>query len=336
MSTSSSQVIIPPVQPNPGFMPISCKPSTFSLITCKLSTTKSSTSEISTTEPYTSSTGNEPFLFVHKSSTSKLPTCVQFTTTSPTTKPLNNSKYSEFHVLLTDQWLNDYVIDSAQRLLKQQFSVCGLQSSLRGQNLSFDVIGLNKKYVLILHVKKNHWVTVTNINVYLDRGERDRAQIFDSMIPTKIELDVKKQICSFVRPLANVFRFDVMNILPQSNGNDCGFYAIVNAVEILYNNSPVSCAFDTSAMRKHLLQCLNDGKMEPFPKVGKRQMRFGSGVKHSEEEGILCICRMPRDDTSDVYFIMCSVCRVLFHKSCVNSSVNNFCNSWICSKCKVF
>ncbi len=60
-------------------------------------------------------------------------------------------------------------------------------------------------------------------------------------------------------------------------------------------------------------------------------IRFGSGVKHSEEEGILCICRMPRDDTSDVDFIMCSVCRVLFHKSCVNSSVNNFCNSWICS-----
>ena len=74
--------------------------------------------------------------------------------------------HSDFKILFSNEWLNDCIINSVQRLLKQQFPMCGLQITLCGQNLSFDVVPLNEKYIQILHINGNHWVTVSNMSNY--------------------------------------------------------------------------------------------------------------------------------------------------------------------------
>ena len=212
--------------------------------------------------------------------------------------------------------------------------MCGLQVTLCGQNLSFDVVPLNKKYIQILHINGNHWVNVSNMSTYSDRGERDRVLNLDSMISRKIGLDLKKQVCSFARPLTDTFRFDIINIMPQSNGLDCGLYAIGNATEILHGYNPIQCEYDTGVMRKHLIKCLEEGEIEQFPKMRVRRVRFGCAVKHSEEEAIHCICRMPYDQTSGD-MIKCTMCHMWFHATCVNiACVNDFrYKKWFCSKC---
>ena len=58
-----------------------------------------------------------------------------------------------------------------------------------------------------------------------------------------------------------------VNPVQQQDGGpvDCGLFAIAFATELAYGNDPVRVSYVQSAMRDHLLLCLEQGKMEPFP-----------------------------------------------------------------------
>ena len=240
----------------------------------------------------------------------------------------------DYKILRGNDWINDNIIYAAQSILKQQFGVDGLQSTQCGRNLSFRVIPRNAKYVQLLHANDNHWITVSNIDFYAKKGIQDRALIFDSCVPMKIGHNVKMQICAFVRPATDVFRFDVLNIMPQHNSYDCGLFAIANATALLHGTNPVRCVWDTSIMRRHLVKCLEKKIMEPFPVLRERRVPFGSAVKHSEEEAIHCLCRMPYEKSS-VDMIQCSLCKIWYHSSCINiASVDDYkTKRWFCVKC---
>ena len=63
-----------------------------------------------------------------------------------------NLTMEDFHSLRDGKELSDKIVNAAQHLLKQQFSnICGFQSTLLGQNLSFKAIPSNCHYVQILH-----------------------------------------------------------------------------------------------------------------------------------------------------------------------------------------
>ena len=94
---------------------------------------------------------------------------------------------------------------------------------------TFKIIRLSSKYVQILHVNGNHWVDVTNMDLYSNKGYTDRVLIFDSLVPRRVGMNLKKQVCSFVRPMEPTVSFDIANIMPQTNQYDCGLFAIANA-----------------------------------------------------------------------------------------------------------
>ncbi len=204
-----------------------------------------------------------------------------------------------------------------QNCLKRQFSVSGLQPTIRKSDLSLTKVPDNKKYVQILHINGNHWVTVSNINAFTSKVKNDRVFIYDSMFFNTITLDLKKKICSLVRPEKDKFEFVAMDILQQSNNNDCGLHAIANTVEILHGFDPVDSNFNTRIMRKHLLQCLDNGIITRFPQLGKCRKRYVNAEKLVVKENISCDCRMPSEQTSED-LIKCSLC----HKDLRSSSAN--------------
>ena len=53
--------------------------------------------------------------------------------------------------------------------------------------------------------------------------------------------------------------------MSQTNGNDCGAYAIANMVSILHGIDPRSVSYNVSAMRRHLQQGLENKKTTVFP-----------------------------------------------------------------------
>ena len=87
-------------------------------------------------------------------------------------------------------------------------------------------------------------------------------------------------------------------------------------------------------MRRHLIKCFEDNKMEPFPLLRERRVPFGSAVKHSEVDAIHCICHMPYEKSS-ADMIQCLMCKTWYHSSCINiTSVKDYkTKKWFCVKC---
>ncbi len=194
-----------------------------------------------------------------------------------------------------------------QSLLKKQFQdYGGFQSSQCGLNMTYKVLGLDTKYVQILHINSSHWVMVSNIDTISNRANRNRVMIFDSLMPRRISANLKQQVCSFVRPMCSLFMFDLINVMTQVNSYDCGLHAIASATEILHGRNPCKCVWDTRRLREHLLECLERRVMTRFPIVRERRIALGGAVKFFVEEPIYCSCRMPDDRHTGM--ICCSSC----------------------------
>ena len=125
-------------------------------------------------------------------------------------------------------------------------------------------------------------------------------------------MNLKEEVCSFVRLMEPTVSFDIANIMPQTNQYDCGLFAIANAPALLHGHSPAKCVWDMDKMREHLIQAFTKKKLDQFPVVKERQVPFGGAIKHSEVVDIYCDCRMPYDGSSGGDMIQCSMCKSWF------------------------
>ena len=85
---------------------------------------------------------------------------------------LTDKRILDYH----HKWLNDRLINAAQKMLQKQYGIAGLQDVTMLQTLSMDV--QPSEFVQILNVANSHWVTISTIgceagtvNVY-DSGEK--------------------------------------------------------------------------------------------------------------------------------------------------------------------
>ena len=233
------------------------------------------------------------------------------------------------------KWLNDKIICAAHMLLKSISGddVDGFQDTQLGKNLAFSPVCPYNKFIQILHVDGNHWILVSNIRS-LDGGVcYNSVCIYDSL-KTSISLDTKKQICSLVKPKEAQFIFDVLNVQHQTNLSDCGLFAIAFATELVYQQSPVFCDFNTSVMRSHLLTCFESGVMKRFPLRKIRRCAVGKKVCRSITEPIDCTCRMPNDNKLSM--IQCDNCKKWLHHFCEGIANEDVEDKWVCSQCSQF
>ncbi len=168
-----------------------------------------------------------------------------------------------------------------------------------------------------MHTSNSHWILVSNV---LGREHsNDIVNIYDSLYSTTVSAAIKKQVCSFMKPMVDSLRFDIMNIECQTNSFDCGVYSLACATEIINGADPVLCKWDYQNMRQHLLSCLEVGSMTRFPVLGNRCIRFGMRVQKSILETIYCICRKPNN--KDMAMIECTSCCKWFHTDCIRMSI---------------
>ena len=219
-------------------------------------------------------------------------------------------------------------------LKKVEGDVVGFQSTLCSErNGMFKVLPSRSKFIQILNVSNSHWITVSNIGESFELIS-DAVQIYDSGRPMKTNFTTKSMICSFLKPRSKKLFFDIMNVDGQTNSFDCGVYAIAYATHLAFGIDPVPFRWDYKNLRKHLLRCLQNEKMEVFPHlVGRRKTRLRCIKSHSED--IHCYCRMPNLITKPM--IICNDCKGWYHLSCVSGinhdqADNN--DKWFCLNCE--
>ena len=123
----------------------------------------------------------------------------------------------------SNQWLNDIIIDSAMNILTYQFpDLEGFQSCQLAHQLDFD-----RLFVQIINRSPkdggSHWLTVSNINCL-----ENTIKVYDSAY-SDLPHEEEVLVASLVATQANKLKCIFPNVALQTNGYDCGLYAIANA-----------------------------------------------------------------------------------------------------------
>ena len=177
--------------------------------------------------------------------------------------PRTNLTAGDLGDISHNRMLNDSVINSFQQMLKFQYiHANGLQDPVLGQGLNF-AICRNIPFVQILHDGNLHWVIISTYGCSL--GE---VFLMDSLFNGRIADHTKRQICSIVNYEQDVLKIIALPVQQQSNGVDCGVFAIAFISYILsQHKSPIDAKFNSSKMRPHLLHCLLEDKVTEFPRT---------------------------------------------------------------------
>ena len=85
-------------------------------------------------------------------------------------------------------WLDDIIVNAAQSVLQMHYGVSGLQNTLLGQYLTYDI--MRKRFIQILHNGDNHWITVSTLGL-----QPSHIRIYDSLCTSLIEF-TKDQKCA--------------------------------------------------------------------------------------------------------------------------------------------
>lgn len=95
---------------------------------------------------------------------------------------------------------------------------------------------LREKYFQVLH-DSTHCITVSNIDIQ-QSSVTNSVNVFYSYLTVHVSLNVKKQV---TRPRSRQVNFDIVNIMSQRNGTNCGIFALACATELEYGCDPTVC-----------------------------------------------------------------------------------------------
>lgn len=149
--------------------------------------------------------------------------------------------------------LNDKHINFAQAILRVQFpQYDGLQNTLIQGRCEFSI---TNPMVQILHIRDDHWAVISNL-----RANKNELKFYDTVYD---DID-KDTMAMLYRIFDDKITITVdTQLQKQEGGVDCGVFCIAVATSLLHGIFPGK--YKQSHLRSHLVCCIANGMMEPFP-----------------------------------------------------------------------
>ena len=221
-------------------------------------------------------------------------------------------------------WLFDTEIQAGQILLKKQFPLIdGLHDpSVKGHLVE----PASTEFVQIVNVGEP-WLCLTSIGVPCPGAVR----VFDSLY-RKPNATAAEHACRILLHTGDQVMFINEKVQRQMGSSDCGLYALAFATDLCHGIDPTSPrSYDQALMRQHYVECLEKGRMAPFPSSTRRV------IYHNDQKRtlvqIFCGCRLPNDKKE---YVQCFKCSGWYHLDCerVPDWAVNSKRKWQCQKCK--
>ena len=223
--------------------------------------------------------------------------------------------------------ITDESINIAQNLLSSQFpQLKGLENSTLGPINGFSVF--RDQFIQVLHTGSAHWICTSNMNC-----PKNTISYYDSLCTGRPALAIKQQIAQFMHSSDPNITINIIPVQQQkSRTNNCGLFALAYATSLAFGEDPASILYDEQSLRKHLLGCIDNNSMTPFPKLVKPKKPSSRCKKSLVRVEIHCSCRMPWDDRK---MAECESCLQWFHQDCEKIDDSVFVNGqeWVCSLC---
>lgn len=244
----------------------------------------------------------------------------------PSWIPAFNLLEEDKNILLHGQKLTDKHISACQKILKKQFpQVDGLLDTILLSNN--DIPCPPTQEALQMHHIPGHWVMSCSFG--------GNVTVYDSA-NTTLTPPLRRQIARVYSLLAcgpdNLIEVTVKRCQKQIGGNDCGLFAVANAVALLRGVDPATVKFQQPKMRQHLQECLERHVFTMFPHSTSNPTTLPT-VSRKEIVSLHCLCKKHYPGSKT---FQCSSCKVTFHTMCVkHNSVNRpHCTEDLCPPCQ--
>ena len=239
--------------------------------------------------------------------------------------------------ILDGHMLTDMTINLAQNMLFNQFPcIQGFEDTGVGRVFNFSKHSGKDPYIQIIHTGSLHWVCFSNANRHQEL-QRNDVDVYDSLNSRgNINFLIKSQIADFLYcgDFQELHAY-MQPVQQQSNGTNCGLFAIAYATALAYSRDPTKVYFDEEKMRIHLHECIVNGKITPFPEV-KFSFRIKMSKAKKKTVELWCTCKRPFQPGESEAMAECETCMEWFHKSCkdIPDGVFKQNEPWNCKRCK--
>ena len=136
-----------------------------------------------------------------------------------------------------------------------------------------------------------------------------------------------EQICALLVSSAPTITLQFMTTDRQQNASDCGLFSLAFSTALCVGEDPQGLEFDQKVMRSHLLSCLVDGELNPFPcKKMTRRCKTKKTCK------IAIHCRTQERGN----MVECERCEEWFHQDCAKVPHHIWMDNttpWFCDSC---
>ena len=188
----------------------------------------------------------------------------------------------------------------------------------------------NGKHKMGLLYKSSTSATATGLLCQPSTAPPATIRVYDSM--GILAGGVKRQVTTIMRVEVDTITIEVMDVCRQTNGNDCGLYAIANAYQLCNHKDPATCSWEEE-MRHHLESCFENLKIEAFPQKPENYSSVGV-LLTTTAPSLHCICRKAYKRSEKM--AQCTKCKMWFHKKCKDIPLEVFSKSrlvWHCGVC---
>lgn len=136
------------------------------------------------------------------------------------------------------------------------------------------------------------------------------VQVYDSLSTRDLHSRTKEQIASICNCSSEQINIDMVDVQQQSDGKDCGLFALAYMTAFCYSQDPSEKYFVHHQLRSHLVECLEKQAMSPFPSRSRNRVPC---LPTKLSISIYCKCRLPADDGR---MMECTNCNVWYHEEC--------------------
>lgn len=227
--------------------------------------------------------------------------------------------------ILGGGWLTDGVMSAALHLLKKKYPlIAGLQPTSMADTHGFDI--QRGAFVQVLNVYGSHWITVSSVGC-----PTGTVNIYDSLPNCALYSRTKRQIASIVFLTCKKINVNFVEVQVQSGGSDCGLFSLAFAASLCAGEDPSQTSYRQHNFRSHLVGCLEERNLTPFPKRSRKKKGSIRGTTSFE---IYCICRLPQSKN----MVACIHCKEWFHENCYSKYIpesiwTNKTLNWYCQNC---
>ena len=227
-------------------------------------------------------------------------------------------------------WLFDEHIDAGQDLLKSLGNgIAGLNNTIAMAHCKLINVARENHQAIQCHNTGNHWVVSSSIN-------GGNVVVYESM-STGLNRSLENQLLHMYGSLSKengLLNVTVIVQQKQSGGSDCGLFCLANATALAHGIDPCTVLWNQEEMRPHLLECLQQKKMEMFPH-NKATITHAQKLYHLS---MFCTCNRHFDGAT---LIECSNCKKKYHlenPKCITVTAAQAAqimtdNMFLCTKC---